>query len=122
MSTFIIALILFAITYVLLFAFPKYRSWVALGSAIIFTIWLSFICKDPSVNYNVLDSLKAIDFNVLMMIAGTMGIVVLFIESKMPMCIADVLLSKFKTVRASIVAMAVLAGLVSAFVDNVATV
>lgn len=122
MSTFIIALILFAITYVLLFAFPKYRSWVALGSAIIFTIWLSFICKDPSVSYNVLDSLKAIDFNVLMMIAGTMGIVVLFIESKMPMCIADVLLSKFKTVRASIVAMAVLAGLVSAFVDNVATV
>lgn len=122
MSTFIIALILFAITYVLLFAFPKYRSWVALGSAIIFTIWLSFICKDPSVSYNVLDSLKAIDFNVLMMIAGTMGIVVLFIESRMPMCIADVLLSKFKTVRASIVAMAVLAGLVSAFVDNVATV
>ena len=68
MSTFIIALILFAITYVLLFAFPKYRSWVALGSAIIFTIWLSFIWKDPSVNYNVLDSLKAIDFNVFMMI------------------------------------------------------
>lgn len=120
MDTFVIALIIFAITYVLLFAFPKYRSWVALGSAVIFTIWLSFIAQD--VNYSVLDSLKAIDFNVLMMIAGTMGIVVLFIESKMPMKIADVLLSKFKTVRASIVAMAVLAGLVSAFVDNVATV
>ena len=120
MSPFVIAIILFAITYVLLFALPKFRSWIALGSAIIFTVWLSFFCKD--VDYSVLDSLKAIDFNVLMMIAGTMGIVVLFIESKMPMRIADVLLAKFKTVRASIVAMAVLAGVVSAFVDNVATV
>ena len=120
MTTFVIAIILFAITYVLLFALPKIRSWIALGSAIIFTVWLSFICQD--VEYSVLDSLAAIDFNVLMMIAGTMGIVVLFIDSKMPMRIADVMLSKFKTVRASIVAMAVLAGLVSAFVDNVATV
>lgn len=120
MSTFVVALILFAITYVLLFALPKFRSYVALGSAVIFTIWLSLICQD--VEYSILDSLKAIDFNVLMMIAGTMGIVVLFIESKMPMRIADIMLSKFKNVRSSIIAMAVLAGVVSAFVDNVATV
>ena len=64
----------------------------------------------------------AIDFNILMMIAGTMGIVTLFIESKMPMRIADVMLSKFKNVKMAIVAMAVLSGVVSAFVDNVATV
>lgn len=120
MSTFVVALILFAITYVLLFALPKFRSYVALGSAVIFTIWLTLICQD--VEYSILDSLKAIDFNVLMMIAGTMGIVVLFIESKMPMRIADIMLSKFKNVRSSIIAMAVLSGIVSAFVDNVATV
>lgn len=120
MNTFIIALILFAVTYVLLFALPKYRAYVALGSAVIFTIWLSFICSD--VEYSVLDSITGIDFNVLMMIAGTMGIVTLFIESKMPMLIADVLLSKFKSVKTAIVAMAFLSGVVSAFVDNVATV
>ena len=57
-----------------------------------------------------------------MMIAGTMGILSLFIESKMPMLIADVMLSKFKSVKTAIVAMAFLAGIVSAFVDNVATV
>ena len=56
-------------TYVLLFALPKYRAYVALGSAVIFTIWLSFICSD--VEYSVLDSITGIDFNVLMMIAGT---------------------------------------------------
>ena len=120
MSTLIIAIVLFAITYVCLFAFPKYRSFIALASAIIFSIWLSLICKD--VEFGLKDIFGSIDFNVLMMIAGTMGIVVLFIESKMPMRIADVLLSKFKNVKMAIVAMALLAGIVSAFVDNVATV
>ncbi|MBQ9746031.1 MAG: arsenic transporter, partial [Clostridia bacterium] len=120
MTTFITALILFAITYVLLFALPKYRAYVALGSAVVFSVWLAFFCRD--VEFTFSDLIGAIDFNVLMMIAGTMGIVSLFIESKMPMCIADVLLSKFKNVKTAIVAMAILAGVVSAFVDNVATV
>ena len=120
MSTFIIAIILFVITYVLLFALPRLRAWIAFGSAVIFSLWLSLLCKD--VEFSFTDVLEAIDFNVLMMIAGTMGIVSLFIESKMPMKIADVLLAKFKNVKTAIVAMALLAGIVSAFVDNVATV
>ena len=119
MTPTVIALILFAVTYILLFALPKYRSWIAFGSAIVFTVWLSLSKK---VDYGIASSFKAIDFNVLMMIAGTMGLVVLFIDSKMPMRIADLLLSKFKNVKMSIVAMALLAGVVSAFVDNVATV
>lgn len=120
MSTFIIALILFGITYILLFSLPKYRAWIAFGSAIVFSIWLSLICND--VEFTLGDILASIDFNVLMMIAGTMGIVVLFIDSKMPMRIADILLSKFKNIKWAIVAMALLSGIVSAFVDNVATV
>lgn len=120
MSTFIIAIILFVITYVLLFALPRLRAWIAFGSAVIFSLWLSLLCKD--VEFSFTDVLGAIDFNVLMMIAGTMGIVSLFIESKMPMKIADVLLAKLKNVKTAIVAMALLAGIVSAFVDNVATV
>ncbi len=120
MTPFIIALILFAVTYVLLFALPKYRSFVALGSAVVFSVWLGFLCSD--VEFTFANVLGAIDFNILMMIAGTMGIVSLFIESKMPMRLADWMLSKFKNVRASIVAMAILSGVVSAFVDNVATV
>lgn len=120
MSTFVIAIILFAVTYVLLFSLPKWRSYIALASAVVFSIWLGLICKDVEFGFG--DVFGAIDFNVLMMIAGTMGIVTLFIESKMPMRIADVMLSKFKSVKTAIVAMAMLAGIVSAFVDNVATV
>ena len=62
MTPTVIALILFAITYILLFALPKYRSWIAFVSAIIFTLWLTFFCKD--VKYSPIDSIKAIDFNV----------------------------------------------------------
>ncbi len=122
MSPFLIAIILFAITYVLLFTLPKARSYIALCSAVIFSVWLTFFCSDPDIHFDLGTVVGAIDFNILMMIAGTMGIVTLFIESRMPMRIADVMLSKFGNVKMAIVAMAVLAGLVSAFVDNVATV
>lgn len=120
MTPFIIAIILFAITYILLFALPKFRAYIALGSAVIFSVWLTFFCAD--IEFGLGTMFGAIDFNVLMMIAGTMGIVTLFIESRMPMRIADIMLSKFKNVKMAIVAMALLAGVVSAFVDNVATV
>ena len=120
MSTVLIAIILFALTYVLLFAFPKWRSYIAFGAAVVFSVWLGLISRE--ISFTAADVIGSIDFNVLMMIAGTMGIVSLFIESKMPMLIADVMLSKFKSVKTAIVAMAVLSGVVSAFVDNVATV
>lgn len=120
MSTFLIALILFVITYILLFTLPKWRHFVALGSAVVFSLWLSLICKD--VDFTFKNIISAIDFNVLMMIAGTMGIVVLFIDSKMPMSMAEFILSKFRNVKWAIIAMSLLSGIISAFVDNVATV
>ncbi|MBO7151774.1 MAG: arsenic transporter, partial [Clostridia bacterium] len=119
METLIIAIVLFAITYILLFALPKYKPYIALGSAIIFSLWLTL---NREVDFTFATFIESIEFNVLMMITGTMGIVSFFIASKMPMRIADVMLSKFKNVKMAIVAMAVFAGVVSAFMDNVATV
>ena len=57
-----------------------------------------------------------------MMIAGTMGTVYLFIESKMPQLMSDILISKMPNVKWAIVCLSLFAGIVSAFVDNVATV
>ena len=56
------------------------------------------------------------------MIAGTMGIVSLFIESKMPALLADIILEKTPNVKWAIISLALFAGIISAFVDNVATV
>jgi len=109
----IFAVILFAVTYILLLIFPKYRAYIALVSAAIFVI--TGILPISNVFF-------AVDWNVIMMIAGTMGIVSLFIESRMPALLADMLIDKMPDVKWAIVALALFAGVISAFVDNVATV
>ncbi len=106
-------LILFIATYVLMIALPKYRPWVAAVSAgIILVTGVVPLGELPD----------AIDFNVLMMLAGTMGTVSLFIESRMPNRMAEVLLAHSPNVMWVVVVMSLFAGVVSAFVDNVATV
>ena len=56
------------------------------------------------------------------MIAGTMGLVSLFIDSKMPSLLADFIIAKTPNVKWAIVSLSLFAGIISAFVDNVATV
>ena len=109
----IVALVLFAVTYVLLLALPKWRAYIAAY------VGFLFMCLGilPWENFA-----SAIDWNVLMIIAGTMGIVALFIESKMPALLADLLISKMPNVKWAVIALSLFAGLISAFVDNVATV
>ena len=109
----IYALILFAVTYVGMLAFSKYRPYIALASGLVFIV-TGMLPLDQV--------LGAIDFNVLLMIAGTMGLVALFIESKMPSLLADLIMEHVSTVQVAAVALALFAGVISAFVDNVATV
>ena len=107
------AIILFAATYVLMLTFSKFRPYIALASAAIFVI-SGMLPLDQI--------LPNLDFNVLLMIAGTMGLVALFIESKMPSLLADLIMEKVPNVQMAAVSLALFAGVISAFVDNVATV
>ena len=109
----IIALVLFIITYILMIALSDKRPFVALISAVL------YVALGIMPLQKVFD---AVDWNVLMMLAGTMGTVSLFIESKMPNRLADLILKKTPNVMWVAVAMSIFAGVVSAFVDNVATV
>ena len=61
----------------------------------------------------------SLDFNVLMMIAGTMGLVSLFIESRMPALLPDLLMSRVPNVQWAAVCLALFAGIISAFIDNI---
>lgn len=108
-----LALALFLATYVLLLIFGKYRAYIAAASALLFVV-LGILpwAEVPA----------AIDWNVLLMIAGTMGTVVLFIESRMPALMADTIMEKVPNIKWAVVALSLFAGLISAFVDNVATV
>ncbi len=109
----VFAIVLFAITYVAMIVFDKYRPFIALGSALIFIVSGMLPLKEI---------FPALDFNVLMMIAGTMGLVALFSESRMPERLADIILEKVPNVKWAIVSLALFAGVISAFVDNVSTV
>ena len=109
------ALILFAATYILMLIFGKYRPYIALASGAIFLATGILPIK------NLLTE-NVIDFNVILMIAGTMGLVALFTESKMPALLADLIMEKVPNIKWAAVSLSLFAGIISAFVDNVATV
>ena len=113
MSTMTLALIVFAIMYVLLLIFSEHRWIIALAAAALF-IALGIL--------PVSGAAGAINWNVLMMLGGTMATVELFIQSKMPARMAEGLLKATPNVKWAIVALSLFSGLISAFVDNVATV
>ena len=58
----------------------------------------------------------------VMMIAGTMVIVYYFIDSRMPVLLADILLGASKNAMWVTIRMSLFAGVISAFIDNVSTV
>ncbi len=131
----ITALVIFAVTYILMLAFQKIRPYVTVASALVFVALGAvatfnptlfgdgfFALSEGSFAYSFTDALSEIDWNVIMMIAGTMGTVYLFIESKMPQLMSDILISKMPNMKWVVVALSLFAGIVSAFVDNVATV
>ena len=107
------AIIIFAVMYIAMLVFGKYRPYIALGTALIFIV-------SGMLPLNKI--FGEIDFNVLLMIGGTMGLVELFIQSKMPNRLADIIMKKVPNIQWAAVCLSLFAGIISAFVDNVATV
>ena len=107
------AIVLFAAAYILMISFGRYRPYIALitGGLFVLTGMLP-----------VNGILDALDFNVLLMIGGTMGLVQLFIDSRMPERLADTIMDSVPNIQWAAVALSLFDGIISAFVDNVATV
>ena len=114
MNRMYVALVLFIIMYVFLLKVKSEKRWiVALVAAGIFVV-TGLLPANTIVSY--------VNWNVLLMLAGTMGVVELFIESRMPSRMAEGLLRIVPNVKWAVVALSLFAGVISAFVDNVATV
>ena len=107
------ALSIFIVMYIFLLALPKYRSYTAVITAVLFIVLGILPVKN---------ALTAINYNVIMMLTGTMLIVELFIESDMPSYMAENLLKIVPNVQWAVVLLSLFAGIISAFVDNFATV
>ena len=108
----VLALGIFIIMYVLLLSLPNYRPYIALGASSLFVL-LGIL--------PIGHVFGAINWNVILMLAGTMMVVELFIRSQMPMLIAEKLLQITPNVKWAVIVLSLFAGVVSAFVDNVAT-
>ena len=111
----VIAIILFILMYVVMIVKTEWRLYAIWGVAVLFVLF-GILQRNP------LYWLSVINWNVIMMIGGTMVTVYYFIESKMPNRLAEIILEKCPTVMWVIILMSLFAGAVSAFIDNVATV
>lgn len=113
----IFILVLFILTYVLIIAMPKFKAYVTGAAAVIAAGALLVFGKTDFKSV-----ITAVDYNVVMMLFGIMLTVGLFSDSGMPNKLSEKLVSKMPSAMAAIVLLSVMSGLISAFVDNVATV
>ena len=90
MDPMLLALLIFAVMYVLLLVFSEHRWIVAPATALLFLVLGILPWKNAP---------GAINWNVLLMLAGTMATVELFIQSNMPALMAEKLLQKVPTVQ-----------------------
>lgn len=109
----LIAILLFIAMYILMVVLPKRRSLVALTCGALYVLLgILPLSELPG----------AVDWNVLLMMFGTMLLVDYFIDSKMPNYIADLLLDLAPNVMWVTILMSLFSGAISALIDNVATV
>ncbi|MCD6427656.1 MAG: hypothetical protein J7L03_06160 [Caldisericaceae bacterium] len=112
MNSKILTGIIFAFTYLLLVLKPKIRHIIAITAAGIF-IALNIV--------PIKTVIPVINWNVLGILFGTMGIVTMLIDSKIPAYLGDKIIDKMPNVKMAIFALAVFTGVISAFAENVST-
>jgi len=108
----IITLIIFVSTYCGLIFLPKKRLlYAGVGAGLLIILQI----------INLPEIITAIDWNVLLMILGTSGLVIFFSESKMPALLGEKVIDKAPNFRWAVVLLSILAGGISAFLENVST-
>jgi Na+/H+ antiporter NhaD/arsenite permease-like protein len=110
----IFVLVLALVMYALVIAFTHKKSWIALAAAAI-TLVAGAVGFDQAFT-------ELVNWNIMMIYIGSLVIADLFIYSRVPAYIADKIVEKSPTLGIAIVAILVMTGLISAFVENVATV
>jgi len=99
--------------YGFIIAFPERKSWASLGAAVLMLIIRAL---------SPIEALAHINWIVLMIFVGSLVLADLFIYSRVPAVIADTIVLHSPSEGLAIVAILVMTGIISAFVENVATV
>lgn len=113
MSPSVISIATFIIAYLLFVIFPGRRSLIALSAAVIilFTGTIS-----PA------NAFRSINWNVMGIFVGMLAVADVFMKSKVPAFIAEIIVDRAKNTAWAILLICALTSFISAFVENVATV
>jgi Na+/H+ antiporter NhaD/arsenite permease-like protein len=108
-----LSLIIFLITYILFIFLPNKRAQVAVIAAGL--LLLTGTVSLPQ-------AFTAINWNVMGIFVGMLAVANIFMESKVPAYLAELIVQKAKNTAWAILFICAMAGFISAFVENVATV
>ena len=109
----IASLVLFLLAYILFVLLPARRTLVAVCGALLVVV---FGTVSPT------EAFWAINWNVMGIFVGTLVIADIFMESRVPAYLAELIVDKAKNTAWAILLLCALTGFISAFVENVATV
>ena len=113
MTSKLTALLIFLTAYILFVLLPKKRAHVAVIAALLTLLAGAITLKE---------AFFAINWNVMGIFVGTLVIADLFMESRVPAYMAEIIVDKAKNTAWAILFICLLTGFISAFVENVATV
>lgn len=113
MNSAIVAGIVFLLSYVLFVIFPAKRTLVAVTAGLL-------LVAARVVSFS--EAFFAINWNVMGIFVGTLIVADVFMESRVPAYLAEIIVNRAKNTAWSILLICIMTGFISAFVENVATV
>lgn len=109
----VISLSVFILAYLFFIFFPRKRTPVAVGAGLILIL---------SRTLSLQEAFICVNWNVMGIFVGTLVVADIFMESRVPAYIAEIVVDKAKNTTWAILSICLLTGFISAFVENVATV
>ncbi len=113
MQSNVLALLIFIVAYVLFVFLPNKRAYVAVIGSIMLILLKVIAPKE---------AFLAVNWNVMGIFVGTLIVADIFMESRVPAYVAELIVNRAKNTAWSILLICLLTGFISAFVENVATV
>ncbi len=113
MDSKVTALVVFIAAYLLFVLLPNRRMLISVSGALLLILLRAISLKE---------AFFAVNWNVMGIFVGTLIVADIFMESRVPAYIAEIIVDRAKTTAWSILFICGLSGFISAFVENVATV
>lgn len=113
MSPKVIAISVFILSYIFFVILPQKRALVASAGSLLLILTGAVSLKE---------AFLAINWNVMGIFVGTLIIADIFMQSRVPAYVAEIIVDKARSTAWSILSICLLTGFISSFVENVATV